>query len=552
LRFDLVSRRWPHRPVAAAILAAATLLLAGCPAERRDVPADGEPRTGGTVVVGMRTDFAGLNSITNTAIYTDELIKYGLFTPLVSYDEQLEVQPRLAESWQLEGDTAVVFRLRQDVRWYDGEPVAAEDVKFTFDRAKDPAAASLLGSAYLPEVRSAEVLDPYTIRFDFERPHAQALEDFWWAPMPRHLLEHVPPAELRNAPFNRQPVGNGPFRFVEWRANERLVMERNPEYPEGLGGPPRVDRVVFRIIPEVATMQAELLTGRADMALPVEADQAAQVAAAPDLELSAFPGRTFFYIGWNNARPPFDRPEVRRAMTHAINRQDIIDALLFGFAEPATNTVPPWHPYSPRDLEPLPYDPDRAAALLDAAGWRDRTGDGIREDEAGRRLSFDLLSSDRQLTRSVAEVVQSHLRRVGVDMRVRVVEFQTLLAQHRAREFDAVLSAWVLDNFQLASTPMALFHSRWVDVPQSTNRSSFADPRADALIERAAVATDPAEARAVWRDFTLLLQELQPFTFMFWQEEISGVNQRLGGVVQDPRGQLLTMQHWWIAGGVAN
>lgn len=502
---------------------------------------------GGTAVVGMRADFAGINSITNTALYTDELIKYALFTPLIQYDEALRPVPYLAESWELEGDTAVVFRLRRDVYWHDGEPVTAEDVAFTFERAKDPETASLLGSAYLSEVARAEVLDPHTIRFAFERPHAQALEDFWWAPMPRHLLEDVPPAELASAPFNRAPVGSGPFRFVEWRANDRLVLERNDDYPEALGGPPALDRVVFRIVPEATTLLTELLTGRVHMAVPVEPEQTEQIEASGAAELRSTPGRTFYYIGWNNARAPFDDPAVRRAMTLGIDRPGIVAGLLYGFGEPAVGPVPPWHPLAP-GVEPLPYDTVAAARLLDEAGWRDRNGDGIREDAAGRPLRFTLLTSDRLLNRNIGAVVQAQLRRIGVAVDIRAVEFQTLVAAHRGRDFDAVLSAWVLDNFQLASTPMSLFHSRWVPVPGSANRSSFAHPVADSLIEAGAAATDPGDARRVWHDFTELLQSEQPYTFLFWFPELSGVSSRLRGVVLDARGQFVSIADWHLAG----
>src|SRR5690606_102144 len=175
-------------------------------------------------------------------------------------DENLDVVPHLAESWELIGDTGVTFRLRRDVRWHDGQPVTARDVEFTFNLAKNEQTASLLGSAFLADVASAEVVDDYTITFHFVRPHAQALEDFWWPPLPRHLLEGVAPAELRNAPFNRQPVGSGPFRFAQWRSNEQLVIERNPDFPEGLGGPAAARRVVFRVVPEASTMLTELLT----------------------------------------------------------------------------------------------------------------------------------------------------------------------------------------------------------------------------------------------------------------------------------------------------
>src|SRR5688500_8320304 len=124
-----------------------------------------------------------------------------LFTPLIQYDEKLQPIPWLAERWELT-DTAVTFHLRRDVRWHDGQPVTAEDVKFTFDLAKDPAAASLLGSAYMNLVKSATVADSFTVRFSFESPHAQALDGFWWPPLPRHLLQGVQAAQLTQHPFN--------------------------------------------------------------------------------------------------------------------------------------------------------------------------------------------------------------------------------------------------------------------------------------------------------------------------------------------------------------
>src|SRR5690606_29837710 len=143
-------------------------------------------------------------------------------------------------------------------------------------------------------------------------------------------------------------------------------------------------------------------------------------------------------------------------------------------------------------------------------------------------------------------VVQSQLRQVGVDAQVRSLEFQTLLTQHRARDFDAVLQTWVLDNFQVASAPAALFHSRWADVPRSANRSSFANPRADSLIDAGAAETDPERAREIWAAFTELLNQEQPFTFMFWLDELAGVSRTLGGVVMDPRGELVSIADWHV------
>jgi peptide/nickel transport system substrate-binding protein len=504
---------------------------------------DGEGR-GGTVIVGMRSDFGGFNPLTSSSAYDMELNNYALFTPLVQYDDNLGIRPYLAESWDLQDDTAVVFRLRQDVRWHDGQPVTAHDVEFTFNMAKNPESASIIGSAFITEVASARVVDDYTIAFRFVRPHAQALESFWWAPAPRHLLQDVAPAELRNAPFSRRPVGSGPFMFGDWRANEQLVLVRNPDFPEGLGGPAAAERVVFRVVPEASTMLTELLTGSIHVDIPLTPDQVRQVRENADTDLFSFPGRTVYYIGWNNARPPFDDPAVRRAMAHAVNRQEIIDALLYGEGTLANSTVPPWHGANP-EIEPLPFDPARAGQLLDEAGWT-AGSDGIRQRQ-GQRLAFTILSSDDALRRAVVEVLQNQLRRVGADVQIRVMEFQTMLQNHRNREFDAVFTNWVLDNFQLASAPMALFHSSQADIAQSPNRSTVRIPRLDGAMERAALATDESAQRAAWRDVVQILQQEQPVTFMFWLNELAAARTNVHGIEMDPRGELQSIAEWAVS-----
>src|SRR5690606_8974771 len=202
----------------------------------------------------------------------------------------------------------------------------------------------------------------------------------------------------------------------------------------------------------------------------------------------------------------------------AVNRVEIIDALLAGQGELAESTIAPWSPSHPA-VDPLPFDTAAAVALLEEAGWTDSNRDGIR-DRNGQPLRFTMLTSDDALRRAVVEVLQSQLRRVGADVQVRVTEFQTMLDQHRRRDFDAVFTNWVLDNFQVASSPFALFHSSQADVPNSANRSSVRIPELDEAMTRGATATDPDVARGAWNAFTQVLQEEQPVTFMFWLNEL--------------------------------
>jgi peptide/nickel transport system substrate-binding protein len=251
-----------------------------------------------------------------------------------------------------------------------------------------------------------------------------------------------------------------------------------------------------------------------------------------------------YYIGWNNERPPLDDPVVRRALALAIDRQTIIEALLYGQGSVATSPIPPWSPVHPSSVQPLERDSAEAVRLLERAGWSDRDGDGVRENADGQPLRFTSLASNDQLRRSVVEVVQSHLAAVGVTADIRIAEFQTMIAAHRGRDFDAIFTNWILDNFQVAAAPFALFHSTEADKPGSANRSTVRDAMLDSLIDGVIRSTFVDEQQSIWRDVTLRLQETQPLTFMFWLNELAAYNGALSGVTMDPRGELLTIARW--------
>ncbi|UCF18494.1 MAG: hypothetical protein JSU87_11145 [Gemmatimonadota bacterium] len=502
-----------------------------------------EGNGGGTAIVAINADLGFFNPLVNTDQNTNEVIYYMLFTPLIQYGASLEPRPYLAARWELEPQ-AVTFYLSDEVRWHDGRPVTAYDVEFTFARAKDPATASVLSSAFLKHVQSCTVIDSFTVRFDFSKPHARPLDGFWWAPVPKHLLADVSAADMARAEFNHQPVGSGPFRFQEWRPGESLTLRRNPDFPEALGGPPRLDRVIFRFIAEPATLLSETLTGDIDVNGSLFPHQAAQVKRSAGVRLMSFPFREYYYIGWNLRLPLLADPRVRRALTMAIDRQQLIEVLLFGYGQLATGTIAPWHPmYTPEPA--LPYDPKQAAEILASLGWIDRDGDGIRESADGRPFRFTLMTNHENAVRvDIAQVVQSQLAEVGVAAEVRTLEWQTLLARHRAREFEAVVQSWVLDNFRV--DPASLFHSSEADRPGSYNRSGLKDAHVDRLIDEATATLDDEEAKRLWAEFSDALQAAQPFTFLMWLDELTAVSDRIQGVEMDARGTLVSIASWWI------
>lgn len=502
-----------------------------------------QPRIGGTAVIAGASDLQNLNSIVNADAWTREFIDNALFLRLVTLNSDLSYAPRLALSWRMIGDTAAVFRLRRDVRWHDGKRTSAHDVAFTFERIKNPETGS-------PQVEqlanwtSAQVVDSFTIRFSL-KPHVEPL--FAWtqiAIMPRHLLDSIPPARLRQAAFNKQPVGNGPFRFVSQRANDRWVFEANRAFPAALGGRPRLDRVIWRVVPDNTAQITEIRTGQVDLIIGPRAENVATLDADPNMRALIRPSNRYNMIVWNGKRDGLSDARVRRALTLALDRGEMLRVLRGGYGTLAASPVPPYHWAFDRTLAPLPFDTTQASRLLDAAGWTDRNRDGVRENSAGQPLAIELkVTANNQFNRDIGELIRAQLARVGVKIDVRPVDFAVMIQDitSPARNFDAAylqMSTDLVLNFHDA------FHSSTIDDP--FHASSYRNPEVDRILDRAAVTGDRKAATALWKRFQRIMRDDQPMTITWWSPDLIVLRDRLQGVQMDLRGALLTLPRWYV------
>lgn len=499
---------------------------------------------GGTLVVAGQTDLDFANSLVSREAYTQELILNVLFLPLLRHDAELGYEPRLARSWELIGDTAIVFHLRDDVKWHDGVPTTAFDVAFTYERALDPATA-FINIRDFQYWRAAEVLDSFTIRFAFQ-PHTDPLAP--WpalAIMPRHHLDSIPPARLRQAAFNRQPVGNGPFRFISASANNRWAFAANDSFPAGLGGRPYLDRFVWRVIPESTARRTELLTGGVDLALGVAARELIELGETPGIRALVRPARKYQALIWNGKRKPFDDPRVRRALAHAINRQEILDVMRGGYGQLGTGPIFPAHWAFDSTLAPLPFDTATARALLAEAGYHARKGDGWLEDAAGHAFKFEMtVPAGNEYGRNVAEVVQAQLARIGIRMNIRVLEFGALVEQITTpeRRFDAVFLGWESGlRLDLAD----LFHSEAID--GQFQFASYRNATVDSILDRTGQ-LGRAEARPLWQRLQAIFLEEQPWTILYYTPDLAAVSEVVQGMELDIRGTFVGLAEWWKEG----
>ena len=284
------------------------------------------PVDGGTAVVSTVSDFDAFNELVSTDYDTNQTMSYILFANLVQLDEEMNYEPYLADSfWMSEDGLSLSFRIREGMNWHDGVPVTVDDVIWTYELSVNDDIA-YANRAYFQYVTRAVRVDDRTVRFEFSEAHSDAPMDFTeWSPMPKHLLENIPPADIRNAPFNRNPVGNGPFRFVSWQSNQQVVFEANPDF---VLGRPHLDRIVVRVIPEQTTELTELLTGGIDFMRAVPPAEMRRVEESDIAYAITYPARSYTFLAWNLRHPLFERAKGRQARRMGINRQQIVDALL--------------------------------------------------------------------------------------------------------------------------------------------------------------------------------------------------------------------------------
>ena len=507
---------------------------------------------GGAVVVGGIGEIPnGMNGHVSQDYTASQHQSFVNLMTLVRYDENLNPTPYLAGSWEVsDDDTEITFHIRDDVYWHDGELTDAYDVAYTFKRAIDPETAfpnAAFWTHYDQGPDGVEVVDSFTVKFRM-RPHADFI-DPWRATaiMPEHLLGDVPSTMLRQHPYGTVcPVGNGPFIFVEHRESASWTFQANPAFPAGLGGRPYLDRYIYRDITEQTTLLTELLTERLDVFIRPLPDQAQAILDSDAVDLLRYPSRSYVLVGWNARRPQLADKRVRQALTRGTNRQEIVDALLQGYGTVANGSVPPFHwAYDPSiGRDAMSYDPDAARALLDAAGWVDRDGDGVRENSEGDRLSISIKYNDGNDQRQdIAEIMQAQLAEIGVEVTPAVVEWGTLLDQigETLRDFDGVVMGWVVE-YKLDDTD--LFHSR--NVSATYGWSGTLRPDIDRFLDELPLVVDRDEAKVLWGQYQALLVDEQPYTFFFFPDRLDGVSKRLRGVKMDSRGEWLNIKDWSI------
>jgi len=521
-------------------IATALLVLAGALSDPRPGLAAGKD-----FVIGLGGEATQLNPVVATDGFS-YIAEWPLFDSLVELDQSLNVRPLLAESWEVAKDgLAYTFKLKKGVKWHDGAPFTARDVAFTFyavlnPKVTTPHRAYFDALAGFPEltnkdtpkrpedlaVKPIEVVDDHTVRFRLRYPSGSflaVLTNPRAGIIPEHLLKT---ADLNTTEFNRKPVGTGPFKFVEWRRGERLVMEANPQYH---GGRPALDRLIFRIIPDSVVLLQELRAGGVDFIENPPLNEVARLKQTAGLKVLVADNTSYNYFGWRQDLEPFNDLRVRRALNHAIDVPTLVKEALQGYATIATGQFPPssWA-YDPA-VKPYAYDPNRAKALLAEAGFRPE-GDGVLARN-GKRFSFTIRHDQaNQAVKDTAVIVQEYLKRVGVEAKLEPLDWPTFVKKLFASEFEGIVVGWT-NHHDPDPFAYTIWHSsQW----KGRNFAHYKNPRVDELLEQARHTAVVAERKKHYAEFSKLLMEDAPYVFLYFPQQVFVTRQSYDGLLPIP------------------
>jgi len=443
----------------------------------------------------------------------------------------------LAESWAASEDGLTwTFRLKPDVTFHDGTPLDASAVRDSILRALDPATQSPIAGSLFAPVTDIEVVDARTFRIQLESSFAPFLDNLT---DPRGAIVQAAAAVELGADFGRKPVMSGPWRVEAWESGERIVLVRNDDYAWGPSytrtGAPRIERIVFRIVPEAATRAAAFEAGEAQVVMPFPVNDVPRFLDDARFEMVSFLRKGIARLMEMNVLvAPFDDVRVRRAMNHAIDASVMVDVVLEGRGVQAYGVLPPsiWGYWEGIEDYAPSYDPDAALALLAEAGWTPDASGTLRKD--GAPLTFTLLSPPFDDATRSAQIVQQQLAGIGVDMKIETIEFGTLLELAQEGTHQANLIGYTYANPDIVHL---WFHSS--NIGTGLAHSHFDSPELDALIERSRVETDEAVRLEAYADIQRFVADQALWVPFYINDNYIATSASLEGEQVHPDGFLL-------------
>ncbi|SDE09209.1 peptide/nickel transport system substrate-binding protein [Bhargavaea beijingensis] len=528
---------------------AMAMLIAACsqPEEAKNIDAnaaekEGAETAGGNLILATTAAPTLFNPYYSTDT-SSSTIEGFIFSGLVTVDQDFNPEGDLAESWDFSDDGLKwTFHLRENVKWHDGEPMTADDVVFSYNIPRDP---DYVGPRGLPFEIIEEVnkIDDYTVEFVLSEPYAPFITiTAQFEVLPKHILGDVPIAELGKHPFNtKEPIGTGPFKFKEWKEGEYIALEANEDYHLGA---PKLDGLLYKIVPDTNTLMAQLQVGEISMAgiSPEYVGMAQDLESKGMVKLESGPSNAFEYIGYNLRNELFQDKKVRHALTHAIDREAIIEAILGSAGTVAHGPGSPANWAFNPDVPKFEYDIEKAKQLLREAGWKPGP-DGILQKD-GKKFEFALkTTSANEIRQQIAEVAQQQWAEIGIKTSIEVLEWSAYVEQTSPPNwnFDAMVAGW-----SIGSDPDPTWFWHTSEIEAGLNYNGYSNPKVDELLSKNTQIADLEERKAVIAEADAIVTEDQPNTFIYYPEGYLAISPKLAGPTFNAANTYYKIHEWYF------
>lgn len=508
-----------------------SMILAACSGGEKssDDKKDGnnEAKSGGDLTIAWPSDAVSLDPHGSNDVPSSN-VQYNIYETLVYQDENIEIQPGLAESWEQVDDLTWEFKLREGVKFHDGSELNADVVVANFDRLKDPKVASPRAHLY-EMVTEVKAVDTYKVQIKTEYP---------FAPLLAHLAhtggsiiskeaidkdyEAMENGEKAGSYISKNPSGTGPFKLEDWVAGQHIKLVKNENY---WGEPAKLNSVTFKVVPEALTRVAELETGTVHISDNISPSDMSRIDNLDNADIKRQTSLSLAYLGFNIDKEPFNNVKVRQAISMAIDKQQILEGIYEGTGVPAVGPLAPDVYGFDDSVKPLEYNLEEAKKLLKEAGY-----------EKGFKTTIWTNEGNAERLK-IAEYVQSALRELNIEVEIQSIEWGTYLADTAAGKHNMFILGWSTATADADYAMYPLFHSSMVGEPG--NRTFLKDSELDKILEEARKETDDTKRKALYKQAQEKLVELAPMVYLLHTEYITGVSTNVKGFSTHPSGMYL-------------
>lgn len=520
------------------------------------------------VIIGVTADAETLNPLFAVSL-TEGQINELLFLGLIKHDwdenaSDITSSPLLAERWEWSKDsTAVTFYLRENSYWSDGTKLTSDDILFSFDLYSDPEVNSKFFGSYdnlfteknqhIDLKKSFKILSPTKIKINFKAHSKPSLFDIDMPILPKHIFSKIQRKELSAVNIKKNLVTNGPYTLSSWKKNETIILKAVEN--SFLFNNDMVKELIFKIVPDENSRIVQLKKGEIDLIEDVNTEAITDLKKIDYIKIIARAGRDYDYIGWNNIDPElfskskvinpnkfFSSANVRKALSYAINREEILKEYLQGYGQLSFGPVSPiFKNYYNFELRPYEYNPSKAKEILSSEGWADQNQNGIIEKN-NLEFSFKLFIGSGNPRRAyAATVVKNNLKAVGIDVTIETMEMSAFINKLFGHELDAFMVGWTIP---LPIDLQPFWHSDFNRSP--FNLSGFSNTEVDKLLDALEIEKSHEGKVILYKKIQEFLHESEPVTFLYWLDVLTAFNSRIENITINPLGAIQQCWNWRI------